>query len=49
MRNTAGMFDDKPIAVSSQSITGVSAILRLIAFYDILGRKAELYFCFWYL
>jgi hypothetical protein len=33
----------KPIAVWSQSITGVSAINPLVAFYDIHGRKGEAY------
>jgi hypothetical protein len=37
----------KPIAVWSQSISGVSAINLLVAFYDINGRKREvLIFCF---
>jgi hypothetical protein len=35
MRNTANVTDGKPIAVLLQSISGVSAINPLIAFYDI--------------
>jgi hypothetical protein len=36
-----------PIAVRSQSISGVSAFNPLVAFYDIHGRKGEvLFFCF---
>jgi hypothetical protein len=31
----------KPIAVRSQSISGVNAINPLVAFYDIHGRKRE--------
>jgi hypothetical protein len=42
------MTGGKPIAVWSQSISGVSAINPLVAFYDIHGGKRELllfYFC----
>jgi hypothetical protein len=37
----------KPIAILLQSISGVSAINHLVAFYDIHGRKrgAILLFC----
>jgi hypothetical protein len=35
MRNTADVTGDKPIAVLLQSISGVSAINALVAFYDI--------------
>jgi hypothetical protein len=45
MRNTAHMSVGKPIAVS---ISGVSAVNPLVAFYDydIRGRKKEvLFFC----
>jgi hypothetical protein len=41
MRNTADVRGSKPIAVWSQSISGVSAINSLVAFYDIHGRKRE--------
>jgi hypothetical protein len=47
MSNTAGVTDGKPIAVWSQSISGISAIYPLVAFYDIHGRKREkLFFYF---
>jgi hypothetical protein len=36
--------DGKPIAVWSQSISGVSAINPLVAFYDFYGRKREVLF-----
>jgi hypothetical protein len=38
------MTDGKPIAVLLQSISGVSAINSLVAFYDIHGRKREVLF-----
>jgi hypothetical protein len=45
-RNTADMTGGKPIAVCLQSISGVSAVNPLVAFYDIHGRKGEvLFFC----
>jgi hypothetical protein len=45
MRNTADVTVGKPIAVLLQSISGVSAINPLVAFYDIHGGKREvLYF-----
>jgi hypothetical protein len=34
----------RPIAVLLQSISGVSAISRLVAFYDVHGRKREVLF-----
>jgi hypothetical protein len=45
MRITADVTGGKPIALL-QSISGVSAINPLVAFYDIHGRKREvlLYF-----
>jgi hypothetical protein len=44
MRNTA-VRGGKPIAVWSQSISGVSANINpLVAFYDIHGRKGEVIF-----
>jgi hypothetical protein len=47
MRNTADVTGGKPIAVLLQSISGVSAINPLVAFYDIYGGKREaLFFCF---
>jgi hypothetical protein len=38
------MTGGKPIAVLLQSISGVSAINPLIAFYDIHGGKTEVLF-----
>jgi hypothetical protein len=47
MRNIADVTGGKPIAVLLQSISGVSAINPLVAFYDIHGGKREmLFFCF---
>jgi hypothetical protein len=47
MRNTADVTGGKPIAVLLQSISGLSAINPLVAFYDIHGGKREvLFFCF---
>jgi hypothetical protein len=47
MRDTADVTGGKPIAVRLQSISGVSAINHLVAFYDIHGRKRDaiLLFC----
>jgi hypothetical protein len=48
MRNTADVTGSKSIAVLLQSISGVSAINPLVAFYDIHGMKkrgAILLFC----
>jgi hypothetical protein len=44
MRNTADVTGGKPIAVLLQSISGVSAINPLIAYYDIHGGKTEVLF-----
>jgi hypothetical protein len=44
MRNAAAVTGGKPIAVLLQSISGVSAITPLVAFYDIDGRKREVLF-----
>jgi hypothetical protein len=44
MRNTADATGGKPIAVLLQSISGVSAINPLVAFYDIHGGKREMLF-----
>jgi hypothetical protein len=41
MSNTADVTGSKPIAIWSQSISGVSAINPLVAFYDIQGRKGK--------
>jgi hypothetical protein len=41
MRNTADVIGGKPIAVLLQSISGVSAINPLVAFYAIHGGKRE--------
>jgi hypothetical protein len=43
-RNTADVTGGKPIAVLLQSISGVSAINPLVAFYDIHGGKREVLF-----
>jgi hypothetical protein len=40
----ADVTDGKSIAVWSQSISGVSAINPLVAFFDIHGRKREVLF-----
>jgi hypothetical protein len=44
MRNTADVTGGEPIAVFLQSISGVSAINPLVAFYDIHGGKREVLF-----
>jgi hypothetical protein len=44
MRNTADVTGGKPIVVLLQSISGVSAINFLGAFYDIHGGKREALF-----
>jgi hypothetical protein len=44
MRNTVDVTGCKPIAVLLQSISGVSAINPLVAFYDIHGGKREVLF-----
>jgi hypothetical protein len=44
MSNTADVTGGKPIAVYSQSISGLNAINPLVAFYDIYGRKREALF-----
>jgi hypothetical protein len=44
MKNTADVTGGKPIAVLLQSISGVSAINPLVAFYDINGGKREVLF-----
>jgi hypothetical protein len=44
MRNTADVTGGKPIAVLLQSISGVSTINPLVAFYDIHGGKREVLF-----
>jgi hypothetical protein len=41
MSNTADVTGGKHIAVLLQSISGVSAINPLVAFYDIRGGKRE--------
>jgi hypothetical protein len=46
MRNTADVTGGKPIAVWSQSISGVSAINPWAAFYDMHGRKGEVLFIY---
>jgi hypothetical protein len=44
MKNTADVTGGQPIAVLLQSISGVSAINPLVAFYDIHGGKREVLF-----
>jgi hypothetical protein len=44
MRNTADVTGGKPIAVLLQSISVVSAMNPLVAFYDIHGEKREVLF-----
>jgi hypothetical protein len=44
MRNIAEVTGGKSIAVLLQSISGVSAINPLVAFYDIHGGKREVLF-----
>jgi hypothetical protein len=44
MWNVADVTDGKPIAARSQSISDVSVINHLVAFYDINGRKSEVLF-----
>jgi hypothetical protein len=49
MKNTADVTGGKPIAVLLQSISGVSAIKPLVAFYDIHGGKREVLFFYFVL
>jgi hypothetical protein len=44
MRNTANVTGGKPVAVLLQSISGVSAINPIVAFYDIHGGKRKVLF-----
>jgi hypothetical protein len=44
MTNTADVIGGKPIAILLQSISDVSAIKPLVAFYDIHGGKREVLF-----
>jgi hypothetical protein len=44
MKNTADVTGGKPVAVLSQSISGVSAINPLATFYDIHDGKREVLF-----
>jgi hypothetical protein len=44
MGNTADVTSGKPIAVLLQSISGVSAVNPLVAFYDIHEGKREVLF-----
>jgi hypothetical protein len=47
MKNAADVTGGKPIAVLLQSISGVSAINPLVAFYDIhRGKREVLFFYF---
>jgi hypothetical protein len=47
MRYTVDVTGGKPIAVLMQSISGVSAINPLVAFYDIHGGKRGAILIFW--
>jgi hypothetical protein len=47
MRNTADVTGGKPIAVLLQSISGVSGINSLVAFYDIHGGMREVLFFYY--
>jgi hypothetical protein len=44
MRNTADVTGGKPIVVLLQSISGLSAIIPVVAFYDIHGGNREVLF-----
>jgi hypothetical protein len=44
MKNTADVTGRKSIAVLLQSVSGVSAINPLVAFYDTHGGKREVLF-----
>jgi hypothetical protein len=44
MRNTGNVTGGKVIAILLQSISGVSAINPLVAFFDINGGKREVLF-----
>jgi hypothetical protein len=44
MKNTADVTGGKPIAVLLQTISGVSAINPLVAFYNIHGGQKEVLF-----
>jgi hypothetical protein len=44
VKSTVDLTGGKPIAVLLQSISGVSAINPLVAFYDIQGGKREVLF-----
>jgi hypothetical protein len=46
MSNTAGVIGGKPIAALLQSISGVHAINRLVAFYIHGGKIEVLFFYF---
>jgi hypothetical protein len=46
MKNTADVTGGKPIAVLLWSIAGVSAIIPLVAVYDIHGGKREVLFLY---
>jgi hypothetical protein len=46
VKNTADVTGGKSIAVLLQSISGVSAINPLVAFYDINGGKREVLFAY---
>jgi hypothetical protein len=48
MKNTAEVTGGKSIAVLLQSIPGVSAIIPLVAFYDIHGGKREVLFFYFF-
>jgi hypothetical protein len=49
MKNTVDVTDGKPIAVLYQSISGVTAINHLVAFYDNHGGKRDVRFFYFVL
>jgi hypothetical protein len=49
MKNTADVTGGKSIAVLLQSISDVSSINTLVAFYDIYGEKREVLFVYFVL
>jgi hypothetical protein len=46
MSDTADVTGGKPIVILLQSISGLSAINPLVAFYDIYGGKREVLFIY---
>jgi hypothetical protein len=46
MWNISDMAGGKPMAISTQTITGVSAVNPVVAFYDIHWKNRDLMFFF---